>query len=159
MAYIEYAITFCVLLAALTALAFTTPYAARNPARTGTVVIGIIAVLAITPLCGLMFNCGCDWPWHKLHLNCNYFLLEAKRKCPWCGNAIAGGISTISAIGLAGFTTYRFSVRPILIDDDATLRWHLARAVTAGGAAFHVVALVGGVAAALLAGHPLPFMA
>lgn len=157
MEMLEYGIVSIVLLAVLTASAAMTPFVLRNPALSGTVVVAVFALLAITPLCGLMFDCGCNWPWHGLHLDCNYFVLESKRKCPWCGNAIAGGLSTVAAIGLGSLAAYRFGARPIPVHDAATIRWQLVRAVGAGGMTFHVVALIGGIAAALLVGHPLPF--
>ena len=47
-------------------------------AVTAVVAFGFIA---ITPLCGLMFDCGCDWPWFGLHHHCNIFEEQAKLKC------------------------------------------------------------------------------
>lgn len=59
--------------------------------------MGIIALIAITPLCGFLFECGCDWPWLDLDAGCNYHDLHAEHKCPWCASLATGVLSTVTA--------------------------------------------------------------
>jgi len=64
--------------------------------------IGLILTLtAITPLCGLLFQCGCDWPWSGLVSHCNYYQKHATHSCPWCASMITGVLSVGLAIGLS----------------------------------------------------------
>jgi hypothetical protein len=106
-------------------------------AVTAVVVFGLIA---ITPLCGLMFDCGCDWPWSGLYHHCNFFDALAKLKCPWCDSTVAGALSMLAVFGTSIFAAYR------------------AAPVT-GSANFHLASLATGVLAALATGYPLPFTA
>lgn len=69
-------------------------YKAEAIAAFLTVLIGLIIV---TPLCGLLFQCHCDWPWLDFYFDCNYFDPEASHKCPWCVSDLAG----LGSIGLA----------------------------------------------------------
>jgi hypothetical protein len=73
-------------------------------AVTAVVVFGLIA---ITPLCGLMFDCGCDWPWSGLYHHCNFFDALAKLKCPWCDSTVAGALSMLAVFGTSIFAAYR----------------------------------------------------
>lgn len=73
-------------------------------AVTAVVVFGLIA---ITPLCGLMFDCGCDWPWSGLYHHCNFFDALSKLKCPWCNNVAAGALSMLIVFGASIFVAYR----------------------------------------------------
>ena len=75
-------------------------------AVTAVVVFGLIA---ITPLCGLMFDCGCDWPWSGLYHHCNFFDALSKLKCPWCNNVAAGALSMLIVFGASIFAAYRAS--------------------------------------------------
>lgn len=59
--------------------------------------MGFIALIAITPLCGFLFQCGCDWPWLGLDAGCNYHDLRAEHKCPWCVSLEMGVSSTVTA--------------------------------------------------------------
>jgi len=70
------------------------PYKAGTIAAFLTALIGLVV---ITPLCGLLFQCHCDWPWLDFYFDCNYFDAEASHKCPWCTSDLAG----IGSIGLA----------------------------------------------------------
>ncbi len=58
----------------------------------------IIALVTITPLCGFLFQCGCDWPWLGLDAHCNYYKPQAEHKCPWCTSMFVGILSTCLAI-------------------------------------------------------------
>ena len=54
----------------------------------------IITVIIITPLCGFLFQCGCDWPWSGLDSDCNFYQPHAQYHCPWCASMITGVLST-----------------------------------------------------------------
>jgi hypothetical protein len=58
----------------------------------------ITALTIVTLLCGLLFRCGCDWPWSGLDAGCNFYKPEADHQCPWCASMITGLLSTGSAI-------------------------------------------------------------
>jgi len=61
----------------------------------------IITVIIITPLCGFLFQCGCDWPWAGLDSKCNFYKPHAEHKCPWCAS-MTTGILSIGAATIAG---------------------------------------------------------
>jgi len=61
----------------------------------------IIIVIIITPLCGFLFQCGCDWPWTGLDSNCNFYKPQAEHKCPWCASMTIG-ILSIGGAMIAG---------------------------------------------------------
>lgn len=63
--------------------------------------LGIVTVIA--PLCGVLFGCGCTWPWSGLVENCNYFDLYEKHPCPFCEH-LALSIPLLSAIALIGLS-------------------------------------------------------
>lgn len=54
----------------------------------------IISLIIVTPLCGFLFQCGCDWPWLGLNTQCNYYKPHAVHQCPWCASMITGIVST-----------------------------------------------------------------
>ncbi len=57
----------------------------------------IIIAIIVTPLCGFLFQCGCDWPWLGLDSDCNYYQPDAVQQCPWCASMITGVFSTVLA--------------------------------------------------------------
>lgn len=58
----------------------------------------LISLIVITPLCGLLFQCGCDWPWLGLDSNCNFHKSNEQYHCPWCASMFTGIFSTGLAI-------------------------------------------------------------
>ena len=58
----------------------------------------IIIVIIITPLCGFLYQCGCEWPWAGLDAKCNFYKLHAEYKCPWCASMPTGILSIGGAI-------------------------------------------------------------
>lgn len=52
--------------------------------------IFLLGLVVITPLCGLLFQCHCDWPWLSFYYDCNYFHAEMTHQCPWCNSNLAG---------------------------------------------------------------------
>ncbi len=57
----------------------------------------LIALVLITPLCGFVFQCGCDWPWSGLDEKCN-FHRNIQPSCPWCVSYVTGFLATVFAI-------------------------------------------------------------
>jgi hypothetical protein len=121
-----------------------------TPSIAAATAVVVFALIAITPLCGLMFDCGCDWPWSGLYHHCNFFDALAKLKCPWCNNVAAGALSMLAVFGASIFAAYRAS-------SVANARFTIG--VLAGAVTFHLVSLATGVLAALFTGYPLPFTA
>jgi hypothetical protein len=80
---------------------------ARSPAVAAVAVVIVFALIAITPLCGFMFDCGCDWPWHGLHRHCNAFAAHSELKCPWCDDIVAGSLSMLIVFGATGLAASR----------------------------------------------------
>jgi hypothetical protein len=58
----------------------------------------ITTLIIVTSLCGLLFQCGCDWPWSGLDARCNFYKPAAEYPCPWCASMVIGVLSTGSAI-------------------------------------------------------------
>ena len=58
----------------------------------------ITTLIIVTPLCGLLFQCGCDWPWSGLDTRCNFYKPATEHPCPWCASMLTGILSTGSAI-------------------------------------------------------------
>lgn len=58
----------------------------------------ISSLIIVTPLCGFLFQCGCDWPWAGLDSKCNFYKTDAGHKCLWCASMITGVLSTGIAI-------------------------------------------------------------
>ncbi|MDO9240041.1 MAG: hypothetical protein Q7U30_08500, partial [Methylicorpusculum sp.] len=67
----------------------------------------LISLITITPLCGFLFQCGCNWPWLGLDAGCNYYKPHAEHTCPWCASMITGilatGLATLSGMLAATF--------------------------------------------------------
>lgn len=66
--------------------------------RAAGIVTLIISLVIVTPLCGFLFQCGCDWPWLGLDSKCNYYQHNIKHQCPWCVSIVIGVLSTGTAI-------------------------------------------------------------
>lgn len=83
----------------------------------------IITLIIITPLCGFLFQCGCDWPWAGLDTKCNFYKLHTEHKCPWCASMLTGILSTgtaiLAGIGItaspSGLLTYRQTVTEVTL--------------------------------------------
>lgn len=71
----------------------------RRPAAIAT--LGVATIL-VTPYCGLLFGCGCAWPWSGLAAQCSFFQPQSTIVCPWCEYAFAGTASVLlSAVSAA----------------------------------------------------------
>jgi hypothetical protein len=80
---------------------------ARSPAVAAVAVVIVFALIAITPLCGFMLDCGCGWPWRGLHRHCNAFAAHSELKCPWCDDVVAGSLSMLIVFGATGLAACR----------------------------------------------------
>ena len=124
-----------------------------TPSIAAVTAVVVFALIALTPLCGFMFNCGCDLPWSGLYHHCNFFDALAKLKCPWCDNVGAGALSMLAVFGTSTFAAYRAA------SVSASANQHFTIGVLAGAVTFHLLSLATGVLAALATGYPLPFTA
>lgn len=124
-----------------------------TPSLAAVTAVVVFALIAIMPLCGFMFNCGCDWPWSGLYHHCNFFDALSKLKCPWCNNVAAGALSMLAVFGASIFVAYRASSL------SASTNARFTIGVLAGAATFHLVSLATGALSALATGYPLPFRA
>jgi hypothetical protein len=137
----------------------------ERPAPTAALATLVLALTAITPVCGLLFDCGCTWPWAGLARGCNYFDPASPIHCPWCDTLALGLAATIltSASGIAG------SLLPELLtgrlNRQSLLEPRRASSMTArigettlrlavGGVAFFLAALGAGWATIALTGYP-----
>lgn len=154
---LNYTIPAVVVLAVVMALALRLPWVSAAPQRAAAFAVGGFGLIAITPLCGLLFQCGCAWPWQGLHYDCNYFETLAKQKCPWCDSTFAGTLSMLVVFGSS--VSAAFGVPLVLprIALPPRLRGKtFAAGVLAGVALFHGAALVSAVAAAKFTGYRMP---
>jgi hypothetical protein len=60
-------------------------------------VAAAMSAIFITPLCGMLFRCGCDWIWAGAAARCNIYHSEPPF-CPWCSHGTIG--FTLPAVGL-----------------------------------------------------------
>jgi len=58
----------------------------------------MVSLIIVTPLCGFLFQCGCDWPWAGLDSRCNFYKSHSEYKCPWCASIVTGVLSTGGAV-------------------------------------------------------------
>lgn len=109
----------------------------------------LLVLTGVTPLCGWMFRCGCDWPWLGLDSGCNYFRPASPHRCPWCvslsGGVLSVGLAMIAGVGAAMGLPLpkRLPVNVVLLR------------IAAGLLVFMSTALVAAVLAAREQGYPL----
>lgn len=111
----------------------------------------VIAVIIITPLCGLLFQCGCDWPWSGLDSHCNFYKPYAQHHCPWCASMTTGVLSTGLAI-IAGVLTAIQSQNLLNSGNFAT---EVSIRTTIGIVVLILIAILSAAIAALLQAYPL----
>jgi hypothetical protein len=58
----------------------------------------LIAAVVVTPYCGVLFDCGCTWPWDGLSDHCNVHEEHSEVHCPWCEHLTVGGGSICLAV-------------------------------------------------------------
>ena len=110
----------------------------------------IITLIIVTPLCGFLFKCGCDWPWSGLDAKCNFYKSNAAHQCPWCASLLTGLLSTGLAI-ITGMLTSTATL-PLTIKQSAS---EIAARTLIGILVFMLVAILTGELAALWQDYPL----
>ncbi|MDD5461126.1 MAG: hypothetical protein PHG00_05780 [Methylococcales bacterium] len=110
----------------------------------------ITTLTIVTPLCGLLFQCGCDSPWSGLDAGCNFNKPEADHQCPWCASMITGLLSTGCAIIGAVLAAMALSL-PLAIFRPVN---EIALRILSGLAVFMLIAILTAGLAALWQNYP-----
>ena len=109
----------------------------------------ITTLILVTPVCGMLFQCGCDWPWSGLDAKCNFYKPGEAHQCPWCASLTTGIVSTglaiVGAVLAAMAPLALASWRPV---DSVVLR------ILLGVVVFVVLAVVSAGVAALWQHYP-----
>lgn len=106
----------------------------------------------MTPLCGLMFNCGCTWPWQGLDSHCNIHDSTALHQCPWCVSLLAGALSLGLAV-LLGFLL-AINVTSSGYDSRYAMAWNATGRVMLGLLSFVAISLISGYFVGAWQGYP-----
>lgn len=120
-----------------------------------------IALIVITPLCGLLFDCGCTWPWAGLESHCNIHNSAAVHQCPWCVSTLAGA----GSVGLAVLIGFLLSIKPtnagydmrgsaLAVTRQAPTMPAFIKRVSTGLLGFLVIAIATGWLSGYLQGYP-----
>lgn len=112
----------------------------------------LISLVVITPVCGLLFSCGCTWPGVGLEANCNYFDASSRYQCPWCASMIAGGLSVGAAL-LAGYYASMADRFSLTFPD--FVFYALLQRIIRGLAGFFLIAFIAGLISAKVQGYPV----
>ena len=126
----------------------------------------LLAMLVlIAPLCGLLFDCGCTWPWQGLDSHCNIHNPEAAHQCPWCASVLMGTIS----VGLAFLVGFLLAMKPIKSSYDVrdsamagvqriSITAELVKRVLVGMLGFFIVAVITGWLSGYVQEYPYFFL-
>ena len=127
-------------------------------------VTGIVSAIAITPLCGVFFGCGCTWPVIGFTDHCNVYDQAATLVCPWCKDLILGTVITLLSITVGIIVASQRSVSNRLthsVRNNLTQGSQLQPLLlwcgdcTLGICAFALAALVAAIVTALWTDHPI----
>lgn len=118
----------------------------RVAVRVAVVVAGLAGatLVALLPICDLLFGCGCEWPWAGGIDHCNIFE-EGVPHCPWCIYPRTADLSLAALLGAQGLGAWAVARRR------AGVALPLVGGVLGGAAAALVVRQV----VAWWAGYPL----
>lgn len=117
--------------------------------RASVVIHWAIAAGLLTPLCGLWFSCGCQWPWRGLFLACDAILKTTPPPhCPWCVHPLTAAIGVV--VSLAAGT---LAIRRLPALSSNVWAEMLYRTATSAGV-FIAVLFLSGWLSALVTGHP-----
>jgi len=122
--------------------------------RLSALIVLIIELITITPLCGYLFQCGCDWPWLGLDEKCNYHQSHIKQQCPWCASMLMGILSTALAIMMG---VYASSISMELFSNQHKVKELVIRNLI-GLSAFILTATIMAIVAASWQNYPLPML-
>lgn len=106
------------------------------------------AIVLVTPLCGLWFSCGCDWPWVNFFFVCNAIVNTPIPHCPWCVDSLTAATSIGFSIAASSLAAWKF--RPTV--SNALVRILYRSGV--GTAVFVGALLIAGWLTALATGYP-----
>ena len=113
----------------------------REPLLPAILLVGVVLVAA--PYCGMLFRCGCSWPWAGLVEHCNFFDPQSLLRCPWCEHPVAAILSIATAVA-AGLWSAQRPTRAFPV--------RVLHAI----AAFFLTAAVAGCLTAAVTGYPWP---
>jgi len=108
----------------------------------------VAALILLTPMCGFLFQCACDWPWAGLDAHCNFYKLHAEHQCPWCVSMVTGVLAT----GLATLLGVLIAIMP-LWNMSGTIQ--VSVRIVLGLSAFFVLGIVTAILAAIVQQYPL----
>lgn len=112
----------------------------------------LVGLVIVTPICGLLFQCKCDWPWLEFYYHCNYFNADvpASHKCPWC-------ISSWVALGSIGTAFVLAALAALFLsgDEQAMTLKTIAIKVAFGVAVFMLLVSLSAALAARSQHYPL----
>lgn len=108
------------------------------------VVLGGLTFVGLLPLCDLLFDCGCSWPWTGGLAHCNIHEAGVPH-CPWCVYPRSADLSLAALLCAQGFGAWAAARRK------PGFLWPLVGGAAAGGLA----ALVVRVTVAWWADYPL----
>ncbi len=111
----------------------------------------LMSAIMITPLCGFLFQCGCDWPWAGLDSHCNFYQPEAHYHCPWCASLAVGLLSA----GVATFAGVWAAIQSWQLVNYQQLIATVCLRTLLGSLVFAVTALLLAMLAALAQAYPL----
>lgn len=111
----------------------------------------LLSLVIITPLCGLLFQCGCDWPWLGLDAHCNFYKSYEEHHCPWCVSMVSGVLSAGLAI-VSGVYTAIVSVETLI---SPIKRHEVVVRTLVGFGIFFLVAILTASVAAIWQSYPL----
>ena len=107
----------------------------------------VIALIILTPLCGLFFQCGCDWPGFGLDMRCNIHQANLKSPCPWCTSLARGllsvGVAMVVAVVVAMVSIAYLAPRSQVVTIFAGILFGVVSFIVAlGGAAMFTLLLI-----------------
>ncbi len=112
-------------------------------------ILWAVAGILVTPLCGLFFSCGCDWPWNGLFMACDAILNNTPPPhCPWCVNPLAATLSIVSALAVGTLAAWKIRNCPWNRHVEILFRSGF------GVAVFASMLFLGGWLTALASSHP-----
>jgi hypothetical protein len=109
----------------------------------------VATLILLTPMCGFLFQCGCDWPWSGLDAHCNFYKPHAEHKCPWCVSMVTGVLAT----GLATVVGVLIAIMPLW--KMSGMIQQVSVRIVLGLSAFFVVGIVTATLAAIVQQYPL----
>ena len=104
---------------------------------------GLLAAVAVLPVCDLHFDCGCSWPGLGGYSHCDVHT-AGPPDCPWCDRPLVGLIAMLFAYGVG-----------LGVALGLPTRLHLALSAAAVVAGIVAGLVVAGLATSLVLGLPV----